>query len=59
LIVGLVVGGMWGWVASLPHRWRARKLHKEVGRLNEHIGTLQQPVVGEPMPPKKRFWEKP
>ncbi len=40
--MGLIVGGMIGWVTSLPHRLKVRRLNKELGALNVKIGELQQ-----------------
>ncbi|MDR3449931.1 MAG: LapA family protein [Alphaproteobacteria bacterium] len=60
LAAGLFVGGLVGWLRGLPHRLKARRLHKELGALNERIGELQKAAVTEPdlPPPQRPFWKR-
>ena len=58
LVFGLIFGGVGGWLASVPHRLRARRLNKELNVLNERINELQKTGVVHPapVPPKRPFW---
>ncbi len=57
LVVGFVAGGLWGWVASLRHRFRSRRLHKELEVLTNKIGELQNAAGAQmPVAPRKNFW---
>jgi uncharacterized integral membrane protein len=53
LLVGLVAGGLWGWMSSVPHRLKIRQLNKEI-----HL--QKQEAVENYLPPrhKKYFWER-
>ena len=63
LVFGILFGGMWGWIGSVPHRLRARRLNKEIHELNHKIGDLQRTAIinhPEPEPVKKSFfWKRP
>jgi len=60
LAVGVVFGGIWGWLGHIPHRLRARRLHKELGVLNDRIGELQKSALAPPLPvASKRKWWRP
>ena len=54
LALGLFVGGLGGWLASIPHRLKVRRLTKVLGTLNEHIDSLQSSDVPAP---KSSFWK--
>lgn len=60
LVFGLVFGGVWGWAGGLRHRFQARRLHKELGTLNDKIGELQKAVIVQQVQaaPKKPFWKR-
>ena len=60
LLFGLLVGGLLGWLAGVPHRLRARRLHKELGALNEKIDQLQKSAIiqADHILPKKAFWRR-
>jgi len=58
LALGIILGGVLGGVISLPHRMRAKRLHKELGALNDKIIELQKASVVKhaQAAPKKTFW---
>lgn len=58
LAFGILFGGVWGGLISLPHRMRAKRLHKELGALNDTISELQKAAVVKhaSAAPKKSFW---
>jgi uncharacterized integral membrane protein len=58
LAAGLVVGGLWGWLHTVPHRLRARRLNKELGESNAKIDELQKTAIVQDAHavPKHRFW---
>jgi putative membrane protein len=73
LAFGLLLGGLWGWAASVPHRLRARRLTKENSKLNDRISDMQKsspsglssPVLpyavstAEPRTkPRRPFWKR-
>jgi uncharacterized integral membrane protein len=60
LISGLFLGGLWAWLASVPHRLRVRRLNKELGHMNERINELQKTTAVQQVnnTPKKSFWRR-
>ncbi len=58
LLLGLLVGGLWGWVASLRHRLHSRRLNKELEALNDKISELQKSAIVQTaaIAPRKKFW---
>jgi uncharacterized integral membrane protein len=58
LVFGLVFGGLWGWLGSMPHRLRARRLNKELTALNDKIGEMQRDASAQPTKVKGQsgFW---
>jgi uncharacterized integral membrane protein len=68
LFLGLVVGGITGWVSHLPHRIEARRLRRDIAGLRDkiedlHIATppverLEWHGESPPSKPKKRFWAR-
>jgi len=60
LLFGLMIGGFWGWLGSVPHRLRARRLYKELDALNQQIGELQKTALVQSVQAvrKKHFWER-
>jgi uncharacterized integral membrane protein len=69
LFVGLMMGAVVAWLYMIPHRLRARRLHKDVILLNDKIHDLQQTVLAPEHAARKphlpfltskslrRFWE--
>jgi len=60
LIFGLLLGAALGWLAGVPHRLRARRLHKELNVLNDRIDDLQKTSIIQhaETEKKKSFWER-
>jgi len=60
LAFGLLFGALWGWVCTVPHRFKARRLDKELGALNDKITELQKTAIGQQAlaVPKRPFWER-
>ncbi len=60
LIFGLFFGALLGWLTGMPHRLRARRLHKELNALNNQIDDLQKTSIIQhaDIEKKKRFWER-
>ena len=54
LVLGLFVGGLGGWLSSIPHRMKARRLTKALGALTNQFDALQNP---EAPAPKSSFWK--
>ena len=45
LLMGLLLGGVMVWFSCMPHRLAARRLRKDVTRLEKEVGTLQQQII--------------
>jgi uncharacterized integral membrane protein len=60
LFLGLAVGGFWGWLCGVPHRFRVHGLKKEVALLYSKIGELESTALRQNAPTiaKKHFWER-
>jgi uncharacterized integral membrane protein len=60
LAFGLIFGAVWGWIGSVPHRLKSRRLHKELDALNDKISELQKSATAQqaPLQPKRAFWER-
>ncbi|MGB9152312.1 MAG: LapA family protein [Alphaproteobacteria bacterium] len=60
LAVGLIFGGVLGWLSGVPHRFRVRGLKKELEALNDKIGDLQKNAIVQAAPDVRRkyFWER-
>jgi uncharacterized integral membrane protein len=60
LAFGLLFGAFWGWVASMPHRLKSRRLNKELDALNNRIGDLQKAAIVQQaqIEPKRPFWAR-
>ncbi|MDE2029488.1 MAG: DUF1049 domain-containing protein [Alphaproteobacteria bacterium] len=49
--LGLVAGGLMGWIGSVPHRFKARRLGKE-------LEAMQRAAASQQRPQKKSFWSR-
>jgi uncharacterized integral membrane protein len=60
LLFGLILGTALGWISSVPHRLRARRLNKELFALNDKIGDLQKASLVQQVQTttKRPFWER-
>lgn len=66
LLVGLFIGTVMTWIGLLPHRFAAKRMHKELARMNDKISALQQTVhskeaaFASAAKPRSswRFWKK-
>jgi uncharacterized integral membrane protein len=68
LALGLLGGGLFVWMANVRHRWRARRLGKDVALLSDKIIELERElaphrardVAQKPLlaAPKWNFWKK-
>jgi uncharacterized integral membrane protein len=55
LFFGVLAGALMAWIATLPHRLRARRLGKDIAAMREKLQELQQTVI----PPAKGHWFAP
>lgn len=63
LLFGMMLGALVTWFSMLPHRFAARRLQKDILKLNEKIENLQQTVLPPERgltlaAPKWQFWKK-
>jgi uncharacterized integral membrane protein len=57
LIVGVLVGGIGVWLGELGRRYRARRLRRRVGQLEQqlaHVRRQEEKTVAEPDPAQRR-----
>lgn len=45
LFAGLIIGAIITTLAMIPHRLQARRLHKDIAKLNDKILDLQQTII--------------
>jgi hypothetical protein len=70
LLFGLLAGAVFAWVSMLPHRFEARRLHKDIGTLHDKLEELQQSMkpaanaaeddfyLTGPKRPAWKFWKR-
>ena len=67
LVSGLLLGATGMWISVLPHRLSARRMHRELARMNDTISSLQRslkPAVSAETAPSPlssrrwRFWSR-
>lgn len=68
LILGVLFGGLFVWIGMLPHRFKARRLGKDMAILSDKMVEMERELETHrirPSPPpsllarpKWRFWER-